>query len=215
MLMALAPTLTLSGATSQVREEAFAILKMASKRLKAKVESGTIKGNALEETIKRAALIDAALKDTPPPPQPKVTSPPPRAKPPPPPPRPPLPTDSSSAPIVMGDRARSSEIGSVMGDRARSSEIGSVMGETEAAAAAKLKAAFARRQSGKSDSSAASAATSAVVAAAAAHGRRRPRMRPRASALTPRPSSLPTGGEESVRSGLPSATRRRRAARAS
>ena len=141
MLMALAPTLTLSGATSQVREEAFAILKMASKRLKAKVESGTIKGNALEETIKRAALIDAALKDTPPPPQPKVTSPPPRAKPPPPPPRPPLPTDSSSAPIVMGDRARSSE-------------IGSVMGEAEAAAAAKLKAAFARRQSGKSDSSA-------------------------------------------------------------
>ena len=114
---------------------------MASKRLKAKVESGTIKGNALEETIKRAALIDAALKDTPPPPQPKVTSPPPRAKPPPPPPRPPLPTDSSSAPIVMGDRARSSE-------------IGSAMGEAEAAAAAKLKAAFARRQSGKSDSSA-------------------------------------------------------------
>ena len=114
---------------------------MASKRLKAKVESGTIKGNALEETIKRAALIDASLKDTPPPPQPKVTSPPPRAKPPPPPPRPPLPTDSSSAPIVMGDRARSSE-------------IGSVMGEAEAAAAAKLKAAFARRQSGKSDSSA-------------------------------------------------------------
>ena len=114
---------------------------MASKRLKAKVESGTIKGNALEETIKRAALIDAALKDTPPPPQPKVTSPPPRAKPPPPPPRPPLPTDSSSATIMMGDRARSSE-------------IGSVMGEAEAAAAAKLKAAFARRQSGKSDSSA-------------------------------------------------------------
>ena len=141
MLMALAPTLILGGATSQVREEAFAILKMASKRLKAKVESGTIKGNALEETIKRAALIDAALKDTPPPPQPKVTSPPPRAKPPPPPPRPPLPTDSSSAAIVMGDRARSSE-------------IGSVMGEAEAAAAAKLKAAFARRQSGKSDSSA-------------------------------------------------------------
>ena len=128
MLMALAATLTPGGATSQVREEAFAILKMASKRLKAKVESGTIKGNALDETIKRAALIDAALKDTPPPPQPKVTSPPPRAKPPPPPPRPPLPTDSRSAAIVIG--------------------------EAEAAAAAKLKAAFARRQSGKFDSSA-------------------------------------------------------------
>eukprot|EP00900_Chrysochromulina_parva_P018791 jgi/Chrpa1/26913/Chrysochromulina_OHIO_Genome00009578-RA len=63
-----------TGTILAVREEAFAILKMASKRLKAKVESGTIKGSALDETIKRAALIDAALKDTPPPPQPKVVA---------------------------------------------------------------------------------------------------------------------------------------------
>ena len=58
----------------QAREESTAFLTTASMRIKAELEKGTgkakLKSKALDEAVKRAALIDAALRDTPPPPPP-------------------------------------------------------------------------------------------------------------------------------------------------